>query len=99
MDIQDRLERNLLILNYHMSSMNDELPTISRPAICKADMMRTMHLDPPGGGGLNLCFGRGLQPGPRHPNPGLNQKVANVYPGGNQISVNIHYIYVAPNYI
>ncbi len=58
----------------------------------------------PGGwgvdGALHLFFGRGVRPGPRHPNPGLNQKFANVYrPGVNQISVSIHYIYVAPNYI
>ncbi len=51
------------------------------------------------GGALDLFFGRGVRPGPRHPNPGLNQKFANVYPGVNQISVSIYYIYVAPNYI
>ena len=50
-------------------------------------------------GALNLCFGRGVRPGPHHPNPRLNQKFANVYPGVNKISVSIHYIYVAPNYI
>ncbi len=50
-------------------------------------------------GALDLFFGRGVRPGPRHPNPGLNQKFANVYPGVNQISVSIHYIYVAPNHI
>ncbi len=44
-------------------------------------------------------FGRGVRPGPRHPNPGLNQKFGIVYPDVNQISVSIHYIYVAPNYI
>ena len=49
-----------------------------------------------GGGGLDLFFGRGVRPGPCQPNPGLNQKFANVHPGVNQISVSIHYIYVAP---
>ncbi len=53
----------------------------------------------PRGEALDLFFGRGVRPGPRHSNPGLNQKFANAYPGVNQISVSIHYIYVAPNYI
>ncbi len=53
-----------------------------------------------GGGALSLFFGRGVRPGLRHPNPGLNQKFANVYPGLNQISVSIHYmIYAAANCI
>ncbi len=50
-----------------------------------------------GGGAVELFFGGGY--GLRHPNPELNQKFANVYPGVNQISVSIHYIYVAPKYI
>ncbi len=56
-------------------------------------------VSPKGGGGdwgaRALFFSRGVRPGPRHPNPGLNQKFTNVYPGVNQISVKIHYIYIA----
>ncbi len=55
-----------------------------------------------GGGGLggagDIFWGMGVRPSPRHPNTGLHQKFANVYPGVNQILVSIHYIYVAPNY-
>ena len=46
-----------------------------------------------------FAFVRGVRPGPPHPNPGLNQKFANVYFGVSQISVSVHFIYVAPNYI
>ena len=58
----------------------------------------------PEGGPSTYFLAGGYGPALRHPNPGLNQKFANVYmdPGVNQIhvsaSTSIHYIYVAPNY-
>ncbi len=43
---------------------------------------------------LNLFFGRGVRPGPRHPNPGLNQKVANVYPSACKPNICKHSLYL-----
>ena len=98
---------NTSCMTFHKSSVVAvEPPNRSRYSWKKPETrtlwLNKYHVIPAGGG----CGGRGfstylsvggVQPIPPYPNPGKIRKDANVYPGVNQISVSINYIYIVPS--